>query len=99
MVISIDGRAYRVFAAGSVRMLGQSCLEEVFFLGRGYYERHWFSAAIALAGLFIFGYFYEWLRHLLGSDLLLIGFALMFLFCLGRFGNYVAGKVSGAKKA
>ena len=68
-------------------------------MDRGYYERHWVSAAIALAGLFIFGYFYEWLRHLLGSDLLLIGFALMFLFCLGRFGNYVAGKVSGAKKA
>jgi len=68
-------------------------------LNRGFYERHWLSAAIALAGLFVFGYFYEWLRQFLGSDLVLIGVALMYLFCLGRFGNYVAGKVSGSKTA
>ena len=64
---------------------------------QSYNERHWVSAAIALAGLFAFGYFYESLRQLLGNDLLLLGFVLVFLFCLGRFGNYVAGKVSGSK--
>ncbi|MDB4542862.1 hypothetical protein N9241_01325 [bacterium] len=64
---------------------------------RGYYKRHWVSAAIALAGLFVFGYLYEWLRRFLGSDFVLICVALMYLFCLGRFGDYVAGKVSGSK--
>ena len=64
---------------------------------KSYNERHWVSAAIALVGLFVFGYFYESLRQLLGNDLLLIAVALLFLFCLGRFGNYVAGKVSGSK--
>ena len=64
---------------------------------QGYYDRHWISAAIALAGLFIFGYFYESLRQLLGSDILLMGAALVYLFCLGRLGNYVAAKVSRSK--
>lgn len=64
---------------------------------QGYYDRHWVSAAIALAGLFVFGHFYEALRQLLGSDILLIGVALIYLFCLGRLGNYVAAKVSRSK--
>ena len=64
---------------------------------QSYNERHWVSAAIALAGLFVFGYFYESLRQFLGNDHLLMGVALLFLFSLGRFGNYVAGKVSGSE--
>ena len=62
-----------------------------------YYERHWVSAGIALAGLFIYGFFFESLRHLLGNDYLLAGFTLMFLFCLGRFGNYVGRKIGGSR--
>ena len=62
-----------------------------------YYDRHWISAAIALVGLFVFGYFYESLRGLLGNDYLLLGVAFIFLFCLGRLGNYVAGKISKSK--
>ena len=64
---------------------------------QGNNERHWVSAAIALAGLFVFGYFYESLRQFLGNDYLLMGVALLFLFILGRFGNYVASKVSSSK--
>ena len=60
-----------------------------------YNDRHWLSAAIALVGLFVFGYFYESLRQFLGNDHLLLGVALVFLFVLGRFGNYIGGKVSG----
>ena len=62
-----------------------------------YYERHWDSAAIALVGLFVFGYFYESLRQILGSDMLLMAFTLLFLFCLGQLGNYVGAKISGSK--
>lgn len=64
---------------------------------QSYNQRHWISAAIALAGLFVFGYFYESLRQLLGSDLLLVGVTLLFLFCLGKFGNYVADKLTSSK--
>ena len=64
---------------------------------KNYYERHWASAAIALVGLFVFGYFYESLREILGSDMLLMAFTLLFLLCLGQLGNYLGAKISGSK--
>lgn len=71
--------------------------EGLFYVTHSYYQRHWTSAAIALIGLFIFGYFFEALRQLLGSDLLLMIVTLVFLFGLRQLGNYVAGKVSGSQ--
>jgi hypothetical protein len=64
---------------------------------KNYCERHWASAAIALVGLFVFGYFCESFRQILGSDMLLMAFTLLSLVCLGQLGNYLGAKISGSK--
>jgi hypothetical protein len=59
----------------------------------GPHERHWVSAATALAGLFAIGYFYEPLRQLVKSDILFMAVILVVLLCLNWLGNYLANKV------
>ena len=57
------------------------------------HERHWVSAATALAGLFAIGYFYEPLRQFVKNDILFMAAIVVVLLCLRWFGNYLAKKL------